>query len=148
MSSKVYFDLDGVLANFDGYVKQMKLDAQYISYDNKYPIDSREAFWQFANYYYPEMWENLPIIRKGIDLWDKHANCQRIVLTALPIEHERAYNGKRLWVDKYLGTDIPMMATAKGFKHVVCNPMDILYDDDHSNITAWMSAGGVGILIT
>ena len=144
----IYFDLDGVLADFDTYC--VSLIGRSL---NSFP-DSQSG-WDALGDNKLDMYLHLPIMKDAeiivseVFLAAKHTGYNVGVLTALP-KYGRVPNAKKHkkeWLMKYfplLLTDFNIGPWAED-KQKHCVLGDILIDDHELNISQWYSRGGVGI---
>ena len=142
---KVYFDMDGVLADFAGGFREMcGKDAPV----QGTPADDAvyEAIRGTPHFFlrlkpYDDM---LQLFQKLRDT----GNIDCIILTGLPKLYrgiEEAEPDKRGWVDEYLGPDTEFIAVDRRHKADYAEG-NILIDDYPPNIEDWEAAGGRGIL--
>ena len=144
----VYIDMDGVVADFDGKVKQIS-DGRYQS-DPDY---TKGMMWRDIKNWdaHVEPWfESLPKMDGADQLVDFiTSNFERVkFLTATGSTPKDGPAQKRRWLEKnYPGLEaIAVGASAQ--KAVYANPRAILVDDRDKSIDPWTRAGGVGILYT
>lgn len=133
----VFFDLDGVLADFDGH-----LDAHgYRAADGNAQWDKLDVSW----------WASMPACVGAKDFFTKvSARAQTRFLTA-PTKSVDCFAGKAQWVTTFLPEMGPMalmrLIIAPSFdKAFIAGPNRILIDDRQKNIDEWVAAGGIGIL--
>lgn len=150
--SKIYLDMDGVLADFNRGVKELcgmePLDQQTATDEETDRL--WEAISQVDHYY--DRLEQLPgaadllltLIRKYGD------RCE--VLTAIPKPKRNVKNAntdKKKWMERHFGSDIKVNIVFRAEKKNFCTGEDsILIDDYQANIDEWVSYGGTGILFT
>jgi hypothetical protein len=147
-SPKLYLDLDGVFADFNG--RAIELVGQ-----NQREID-KKIFWKElgkVEYFY----FSLNPLPDSIDHFHLITKCVKRpieILTGLPLllgNFKTSVNDKQEWVKKYLSSDIicNCVASAKRDKiKFITSEYDCLIDDSITNIELWNSAGGIGILHT
>lgn len=133
---KVYLDLDGVFADFDGKCKTIF---------GKYPkeMDSGE-FWKLVCGV-PHFWADLKVLpesRNLLRILDSNPNIHVEFLTALPRgtgECSTCKEDKIQWVHKNLGDKYTVNTVIGGINKArfVKSPTDILIDDMQKNIDAW-----------
>lgn len=143
----IYFDLDGVLADYKGCVEAHGLT--YIPSNIRTPeqnIAMHAGIKQIPHFYY-----QLPPIKGTVDLFlilKKTYHCE--ILSAIPKEKwgfENVTEDKHAWVRKYLGSDVKVNLVQRKDKPLFCKGKDnILIDDKLANIDAWTASGGTGIL--
>lgn len=137
----VYFDLDGVLADFDGRVEMLT--------KTKRTLLTTKQLWAAVNkdtefFRSLEPFESMVtvarhLIELGVDVR---------VLTATGNEYSVVAPQKMAWVQEHLGLDKHKVVIVKSGtdKAVWATPNSILVDDTPKVINAWREAGGVGIL--
>ena len=116
----IYFDLDGVLADFERARSQHPLSGQtpYIGRPDKLP----------------GVYENIPPINQGLEivkelLSDK--NHEVYILSTAPWDNPEAWTHKRLWVEKYFGKSIRKRLILSHRKDLLIG--DVLIDDNPWN---------------
>lgn len=137
---RLYLDLDGVMADFDG------------SFPRVFGLDHRDmaddAMWAKINSH-PTFFRDLPPMAGAIDFFRSIEHLAPIILTACPkSSYAHVAGQKREWVRSHLGTGVTVLPVFGGaskplFMH---QPGDILIDDYRRNTEAWEGAGGVAIL--
>ncbi|MBP5405349.1 MAG: hypothetical protein J6Y74_05355 [Clostridia bacterium] len=146
----VYFDMDGVLADFDrGVVELCHLPSQV---QDSVSAEEEETMWgrirALDRFYY-----KLEPIRGSVELFLKTygklgRNCQ--ILTGIPKPKRgvlTAGEDKRDWAYKYLGKDVIVNIVYKEEKPNFClHSKCVLIDDFAANIRQWEATGGIGIL--
>ena len=147
---KIYFDMDGVLANFDrGIMELCRLEPQ-----NQETADpaADEIMWaavRDVDHFYDRL-ELMPGAEDMFRmLFDKYGGCCEI-LTGIPKPRHgilTAGEDKTRWVRRLLSTDIPVHIVYKEEKKNYCTGSDCILIDDYSrNIKEWEKNGGTGIL--
>ena len=147
---KIYFDMDGVLVDFNRGVKEL---ANHEPIDQS--IDDEEktiALWNAVkkvdSFYY-----KLKPLNNMIDVFNevnkKYPGCVEI-LSAIPKEKRGILGAKEdkiRWVKKYLGKNVKVNIVYKEEKKNYSLGKDhILIDDLDKNINEWVNSGGSGIL--
>ncbi len=149
---KIYIDMDGVLADFDGGIRNLC---------HREPVDQMTAtseenmkLWDAVrkvDHFYDKL-EIMP----GSDvmlrtLFAKYKDrCE--ILTGIPkpdkrIEH--AGEDKQNWMARYFGSDIKVNIVLRSQKKERCKGIGcVLIDDYQKNIDQWVQHGGTGILFT
>lgn len=148
---KLYFDLDGVLVDFDnGYKKSSGYN--YNDLYNKYGHRNADVL------YYKwviDFWADLDWIHGGQELWNTAKNLYEniYILSSAglvsPIKFKLAEMGKKKWVRKNM-PEMPQenvfIVNGKRFKQTYADKRSILVDDMPITIQQWNMKGGYGIL--
>jgi len=149
--TRIYFDLDGVLAGFDDQFKKYnkeKLD--FKEYIGKY--GSSKA-WDIINKGTDKYWSGMDWNPGGKELYDyvmkmaPQKNIEVWVLSSPGLDpNGDAKKGKNEWLNKH--TTIPqnrrVYKQAKD-KHTEAKPGYLLIDDMGKNVSEFINAGGTGI---
>ena len=146
---KIYFDMDGVLADFDRGVKELcglEPLAQGISGPRE------ELMWnriRDVGHFYDKL-EIMPEAKELFDsLYEKYRDKVEI-LTGVPKPMRGitdAGEDKVNWVRRLLSKDVMVNLVLREHKPQYCTGKDcILIDDYKTNIREWEDAGGTGIL--
>lgn len=144
MIKKIYFDLDGVLADFD-YAIYM-----FGGFKNGECHDSevKKTMKNTKHFFYKVPPNNLMI--KCFHYFHKKEGDKCQILSALPDKTIKVYNAKKdkiAWVKKYLGCDVKVNLCYRREKKKFCKGIGyILIDDYKKNINEWLDAGGTGVL--
>ena len=147
---KIYFDMDGVLADFDKGVN----DIIGIPYQNQ-----DQASMQYHDFLYehmrkfPDFYYMLEPIQEMVDylleMYQIYGDNVEI-LTGIPTKKrgiDNARDNKIEWVKKYINDDIKVnICYRKDKVNYVKNEDDILIDDFNVNIKDWIKYGGTGII--
>ena len=147
---KIYFDIDGVLANFDlGVIELANHEPLSQSIEDEVKTDALwDAIREVDSFYY-----KLKPIDNMIEVFNevkkRYPGCVEI-LSAIPKEKRRIVGAKEdkiNWVKKYLGDDIVVNIVYKEEKkNYSLGKEYILIDDLDRNINEWIKSGGSGIL--
>ena len=150
---KIYFDMDGVLANFNKGV----IDLLHLK-----PINQSDPFdYKKTNALYAKMrtvdhyYDMLEPIQEAVDLllelYEKYGDDVQI-LTAIPKPHRgiiTASEDKINWTKRLILDKIKINICYRAEKANFCTGADcILIDDYNKNIREWEALGGTGILYT
>lgn len=146
---KIYFDMDGVLANFDKGVNDI-LGIPFLSQDqaseeyHDYLFNTMRKYPDF--YYMLEPFDEMIDYLKQIhELYGDKVE----ILTGIPKKHRGIDNAKKNkidWVKKYIGDDIKVNACYRKDKiNYIKGKDDILIDDFIANIKDWEKHGGTGL---
>lgn len=141
---KVYFDLDGVLADYD------KAANRVLQTDNHYKFDfihGPAEYWRRINEdteFFARM-DMMPGARLMLKLTE---HVSRGIITALPKTNgDRVAAQKREWVERHIGP-LEVITCQTHEKPNYCQPGDILIDDRAVNKAAWEAKRGHYILHT
>ncbi len=150
IAEKVYFDMDGVLADFDRGVEEL-CGFQIVKQDVADKMSDEEMWHRIKEV--EHFYDRLELMPGALDLFhavsDKYGDrCE--ILTGIPKPRRgvlHAAEDKTRWVRRLLSEDIVMNICFKEEKIKLCHGKEyILIDDLPPNIEAWRSAGGTGIL--
>lgn len=163
MSTKIYFDMDGVLADFDLAAIPFSQGRTDLNNQGKLmtrdALDAKKSRWQRIEEA-RDFWANIPVMKSIEKMLDAAQNYGELfVLTSVPsaknfvagtlyvdfIESE-----KRAWVARYLSkyfTPKNVIVTRIAKERLIHPTQnDILIDDRVGNVADWMAAGGRGIV--
>lgn len=138
--TKVYVDLDGVLADFEAhYVRVM---------NRSFPRKFTEELWYDLLERHPNFFRDIPLNKNASILLEALPKEKTEILTAIPslILWPNCTTQKRDWVREHLGADIKVNFGPYSMdKRYHASPGDILIDDSEQNIVQWKSHRGYGI---
>lgn len=135
---RVYLDLDGVMADFEGHFLSLFKNAH-----NSVPDDK---MWAIINAH-ETFFLDMPLM-KGAKEFLSVFRINPIILTACPkSNYAHVARQKRQWVRKNLSPDLIVLPVMGGvnkplFMH---SPGDILIDDMERNCRVWEEEGGTAI---
>lgn len=144
---KIYFDMDGVLADFERGINEicgMDMPIQGLSTDEE---DNRmwEAVKEADHFY-----DNLEPMKGAIDMYRELSSkydCE--ILSAIPKPHRgiaTAGEDKRNWVCRVLSPSMNVnIVYSQDKKNYAKDKGTILIDDLDKNIKEWENCGGTGI---
>lgn len=149
--NKIYFDLDGVLADFDKGVREL-CGIDLTTSERTEELDN--LMWEkikgINNFY-----NKLDLIDNASELFNlvfnKYKdNCE--VLTGVPKAKRgimTACKDKETWSRRMLSKDVKVNTVYKEDKKFFCTGKEcVLIDDTEKNIEEWESFGGTGVLFT
>ena len=153
MVEKIYFDMDGVLADFERGVREL-CGMEPARQDQTWTPGSDDAMWvaiREAEHFYDRL-EMMPGAKELFDrLYERYGDRVEI-LTGVPKPKRNipeAGDDKTRWVHRLLGEDIRVNVVLREEKPNYCRNRDcILIDDFDENINSWEESGGTGILFT
>lgn len=153
MEWKIYFDMDGVLADFQkGVLDLCHMEPTPLNGKRDFHYDDRmwAAIREVGHFY-----AKLELVQGAKELFDavygKYGD-QCEILTAVPkprrgIAH--AEKDKIVWVRQYLGEHVKVNIVMREEKPKYCTGKEcVLIDDMEKNIKSWQTLGGTGILYT
>jgi 5'(3')-deoxyribonucleotidase len=143
----IYLDMDGVVADFNGYASKVLRKDRIIG--DRWP----EIEWRHLKDN-PRMYRDLEKTVEADQLVDfckkiSYENCYALMfLTAVPQNNDVhwAFYDKVNWAREYYPGIPVMFGPYSKDKQQHCQTGDILIDDRKSNIEEWNNAGGIGIL--
>jgi hypothetical protein len=140
---KVYFDMDGLLADFDGHLLKHHPELKGVN-TWKMPDDE---FWPLVKGI-PNFWKELPVKPKALELWDFcYKNFDEVAILSAHSTHDtRSKAGKKAWLDKHLPTSkykYKRHFTKK--KEEFAEKDAILIDDLLENCKKFVKKGGQAI---
>ena len=155
---KIYFDMDGVLADFEGGVREL-CGIEPPAQPEDVPEEEKEAAKKANN----EMWERikevdhfydqlelLPYARALFEAVYKQYRDKCEILTGIPKEKRgitTAAEDKINWVHRLLSKDIKVNIVYREDKPKYCKGKGyILIDDMKQNILEWKEMGGTGFM--
>lgn len=147
---KIYFDMDGVLADFDGGVEKL-CGIPRANQDVK--DEARDTKLWAGVKMIPHFYDKLEPLEDGMKLfntlYEQYGDrCE--ILTGIPKPHrgiETAGEDKKSWCKRLLPQGIKVNIVYKEQKKEFCKGKDcILIDDLKANIKDWECSGGSGVL--
>ena len=148
---KIYFDMDGVLADFNRGVRELcGMEPEDPNRDPDPLLDG--LMWvkiKEAGHFYDKL-ELMPGAKEMFDrLWEKYGDkCE--ILTGVPKPKRgipEAGDDKIAWVRRLLSKEIKMNIVLREEKIARCTgPEAILIDDLEKTVREWREKGGTGIL--
>ena len=140
---RIYFDMDGVLANFVRGVREL------CGLDMSVGDDIMFEGIRKVDHFYDKL-EPMPGMLALFDSLRKEYPGKVEILSAVPKPSRNvptAGDDKREWVRRYLGDDVKVNIVLRREKPDYAKGKgNILIDDTEGNILSWNEAGGTGIL--
>lgn len=140
----LYVDLDGVLADFDGYYHStfgVRLDRSLLDDD---PPNMWVNIQRHGSFY-----RDMPVMVDARELWEGVRHLEPTILTGVPFSRVPAAEGhKREWLKEHFGADVPIICCKSRDKRLYCLPGDVIIDDWVKYKHMWERAGGTFILHT
>lgn len=133
----VYFDLDGVIFDFDLHYDTLIGDRK----------PNGDVHWDRVQQI-PDFFEAMPRMRGALELWATVPAHRRRILSSIPKSIKVSGDQKRVAAKKHLGIegDAVILVRSKKLKQQYAKPGHILIDDWPATINDWRAAGGIGIL--
>ena len=137
----IFFDMDGVLVDYFGGLKDTAKKLGVAEDDNK-------AIWDEINKNPTEWWANLKPIPDGMKLFNAVKDKEPSILSSAGTKEETK-QGKMAWLKKnglspYLKQII--FTNSKSAKKKYAKHGDVLIDDRGDNVADWEMAGGHGFV--
>ena len=148
--SKIYIDMDGVLADFDRGVREL-CGMEPTDQSVRSPRQD-DLMWEKirqVDHFYDRL-ELMPGAKEMFDaVYGKYGDrCE--ILTGIPKEKRKiltAGEDKEAWMKRILSEKIVVNICLRAQKIKKCTGADaVLIDDLQENIDEWNAAGGIGIL--
>lgn len=143
--TQLFIDLDGVLADMDGF------------YETHFGVRLNRAMPYGEP---PDLWENvrsidrwfeqLPLMPDALELWEGACKLHPApaILTGIPKSMPQAAAHKAAWVARHLGAHVPVFTCHSKDKRLFGKPGDILVDDWDRYLPLWERMGGIFVLHT
>ena len=151
-AGKIYFDMDGVLADFERGVKELcGMEPLSQNGDRRDP-EQDDRMWEKireTDHFYDRL-ELMPGAKELFDaVYGKYGDrCE--ILTGIPKEKRRIVTAKQdkiSWMKRMLSESVAVNVCYRAEKIEKCTgPEAVLIDDMRKNIDEWKGAGGTGIL--
>jgi FMN phosphatase YigB (HAD superfamily) len=147
---KIYFDMDGVLADFDRGVQEL-CGMEYVPQEQRVP-GFDDAMWKAireVGHFYDKLELMSGAEELFLSVYEKYGSrCE--ILTGIPKPKRgivTAGDDKKSWTRRNLSENVVVNIVYREQKPEYCTGKDcILIDDLEKNIEAWESYGGTGIL--
>ena len=149
---KIYFDMDGVLADFDRGVRDFCGIEPGKQGDRNDAADT--SLWERVKKV-DHFYDRLELVPGAKELFDMvyaayGERCE--ILTGIPRPHRGLLNAaedKVKWVRRLLSEDVVVNTVFRAEKVKFCHGSGcILIDDYEKNIAEWEASGGTGVLFT
>lgn len=132
----IFFDLDGVLSDFDLHLHN----------ENKLTADGKTN-WDALDY---QWWSTMPVIEGAKEFYDEAKTLGKAKFLTAPVMGQDCFAGKAAWIQKFLPERgkfalMDLIICPSGDKLLLAGGKRILIDDREKNIQEWEAAGGIGI---
>ena len=139
MVSKIFLDVDGVLADFRGQCERYNC------------IEGTKVDWNVIHSAGPKFWEEIDWTAEGKQVLDylkkltTELEIELYILTAVRAQDGKV--GRMNWLRKNVGLDKHHLLIVNGGKEKTyyAEPDALLIDDYEKNIHEWQAAGGTAI---
>jgi hypothetical protein len=146
----LFFDLDGVLADFVGGALAAHGRGDVPASSVPWCIEKAlgiepTAFWAPLGF---DFWANLKPLPDGMRLFDRACvlmGADRIGLLTSPCETHGCADGKRAWVKRHLPPAMSRRLFIGSAKELFAGPHKVLVDDHDANIDRFHEAGGATV---
>jgi predicted kinase len=133
---QLFLDLDGVLADFDGFIeKELGIE------NNR--ENERPDFWDIVRTYKGRLYYDMPPIPRARDLFEALRPFSPIILTGCPWSLPTAGSDKRQWVKENIDKDVQVITCRSRSKSKYGKAGDILVDDWPKYRDLWTGMGGI-----
>lgn len=136
-----FLDLDGVLADFDGFIEK-----ELGIVNNR--ANERDDFWDIARGYTGRLYFDMEPLPHAAELYARLRELHPIILTGCPYSIKSAAQDKREWVAKYIDPHIQVVTCKSRNKSNYLVPGDVLLDDWEKHRPAWEAKGGKWVTFT
>lgn len=137
----IFFDMDGVLADFNGYVKK-HTGKNFDEHDNV-------VIWDILKADHARLYRDLEVLPKGLALWHHLRPLRPAILTAIPsrVTFNHSAADKVFWVGQKVENNVDVrFGPYSRDKQLIAAPGRVLIDDNPLNIEQWNRQGGLAIL--
>ena len=122
---KIYFDMDGVLADFQGYFRSQTMT----TVEDLWSIPD-DVFWKYVKNI-PKFWENLPVMPDALKLFKYAQKHHDVQILSSPSSHDdRSFGGKIKWVRKHLGANVRVNLVKRSHKRLFAEDKKCVLIDD------------------
>ncbi|MBR5705304.1 MAG: hypothetical protein IKX21_04975 [Deltaproteobacteria bacterium] len=150
---KIYFDMDGVLADFESGVRELcGMEPQKQGRQSPRDDDLMFAAMREVGHFYGKLRpfpETVALLHELLELLGPE---QVAILTGVPKPERNipeASEDKRAWIRRHVASSLEVNTVLRRDKIRLAGSRDhILIDDYSANINAWEKAGGTGICHT
>lgn len=137
---KIYFDMDGVMADWNGQWSKHFPDINLDEHERAMITKLKEV---------PDFWTEIPFIKCIMPLWEYcHERYDMGILTSpLDLDYDRCIAQKHIFLDRHLGDyEFSRHFYFHHNKCLLATPDSLLIDDKESNVEQFREKGGMAIL--
>ena len=149
---KIYFDMDGVLADFERGVKEICKVTPPSQNAKHHKPGEDDVMWEKIrdNEHFYDLLELMPGAKEMFDVVYIRYGDRCEILTGIPKPKRGIVNAaddKKKWVYRLLSEDVVVNIVYREEKQNYCHGEGcVLIDDMERNIRDWKAAGGTGIV--
>ena len=133
---RLFLDMDGVLADFDGH------------YEAVFGHPRRRGSGWADVRTVQDFYFHIPPMPDMLELWEFCAPYTPTVLTGTPSTVSQARNNKHRWVETWLPPGTPIICCSARGKSMFMKPGDVIVDDHDEYRHLWEEKGGIWVLHT
>ncbi len=135
---RLFLDIDGVFADFDGHFRCM-FGAPPHTFDQKY-------MWALIDKHHSNFWGQIPLKIGALEMWDAFKSYDPTFLTGLPYtKYEETRLHKLKFVRDHFQTTQVIACFSRDKQKHMTGPGDVLLDDRKDNCARWEEAGGTSV---
>lgn len=136
---QLFLDLDGCLADFDGFIEK-----EFGIENNR--ENERPDFWDIVRKYPGRLYYDMKPLPDAKELYEGLRRFEPIILTGCPWSIPNAAQDKRDWVREHVDPTVKVETCKSRSKRLYGRSGDLLVDDWNKYQDLWESMGGVFIL--
>lgn len=141
---QLFLDLDGVFADFDGFI----LETFGLPRTPRGEAE-RPDFWDIMRTYPGRFYyDGIKRMPHALELWDALKHFKPIILTGVPWSIPGALQNKQQWVSENIDPDVQVVGASSRNKRCFARPGDILVDDSPHHAPRWQEKGCIWITYT
>lgn len=141
MTSRLFLDLDGVLADFDAHYERL-FDVRLHRGMGEDPPGLWDNIRNAGTFY-----RDMPLMPDALELWEGVKHLSPTILTGVPYHQvPEAEAHKRAWMAERFGADVSVVCCKSRDKRLHGRPGDVLIDDWDKYEWLWKAMGGAFIL--
>lgn len=150
MTRTIYLDMDGVLADFNGFAAQVLDSKVELDENSRWSQEQWEQLAQIDNLYLelrcmPHAEKLVDVARRFRDElgWDLY------ILTAVPRNNHvpNSFYDKVIWAQRHFPDLVVRFGPYSQDKQQHCTKGDLLVDDRESNLREWEARGGLTVAV-
>jgi 5'(3')-deoxyribonucleotidase len=156
MSTTIFLDMDGVIADFFGSVCRMYNRDYAESHATLVPGDwmlggflgplTQADMWVEINKLHEHFWEHMPEYAHSQHLYKQLKNYAPVKFLSDPGPHAHVWSGKMKWLHRFAPGVTSSDVVFTKAKSLLAGPRRLLVDDHDDNCKNFVAAGGHAIL--